>query len=789
MNHRLADAARFSVLVATLLLVVAAARVRGDEPSPQKVFSSALAVWHMADRSDAAGNDSRLELRGAAKLGVDLSVEERAASLARGGDGKAADLQEGGWLDAGQGADGELQFRGDAITLLLRLKCPSGVWETQGLFTKGGGHDKLVVNFFSHDFGAGPEIGFELGVEGKPFLGGQVRASLDRIGPKEWHDVAARYDGRELSLFVDGVLLDQKPAAGNLRAGNTEPVALGAGTSQGMAHPVFAGLIDHAAIWMRPLSREEIVAVSGGASAAAEREAVFAAWKPSPASGQIDELINRSRELVARLQADPQRPIWHFLAPEEGDCMPFDPNGAIFWKGRYHLFYIFQRRQAEEPQVVHCWGHASSVDLVHWTHHPTALDVKTGDVDRGIFSGNAFLDEQGAPTIMYHGVGVGNCIARSTDDMLLTWTKSPQNPITPIPQPGKPGHGVYESWDPHGWYENGAYYAIYGGARGALMKGKTLHSLAYQHPILEHDPWSEPGEDLSCPDFFRFGDKQMLLCISHRRGARYYLGRWENDRFVPESHARMNWPGGACFAPETMLDGQGRRLLWAWAFDPRGDSVRRRAGWSGVMSMPRVLSPAEGGAVAIEPAPELEQLRLNAVELSPISLEADTETALDGVAGDSLELEIEFDWTPSAGAAGEKAFGLKVRQSPDGAEQTEIAYLPDEGQLRIDFSRASLDKSVRYKSWFFHTPNDPAETHLRVTSQKAPLQLADGQRLKLRVFLDKSMLEVFANSRQCLTQRIFPTRADSRGVSVFTRGGTAKIVSFKAWEMAAANPH
>ena len=50
--------------------------------------------------------------------------------------------------------------------------------------------------------------------------------------------------------------------------------------------------------------------------------------------------------------------------------MPFDPNGAIFWKGRYHLFYIFQDVRG------HNWGHVSSTDLFHWRHHPTGLIVR-----------------------------------------------------------------------------------------------------------------------------------------------------------------------------------------------------------------------------------------------------------------------------------------------------------------------------------------------------------------------------------------------------------------------------
>ena len=53
-------------------------------------------------------------------------------------------------------------------------------------------------------------------------------------------------------------------------------------------------------------------------------------------------------ELVAELtKKDPHAPLHHFIAPE-GNCMPFDPNGAVFWKGKYHLFYIFQ-----DPKLTH----------------------------------------------------------------------------------------------------------------------------------------------------------------------------------------------------------------------------------------------------------------------------------------------------------------------------------------------------------------------------------------------------------------------------------------------------
>ena len=59
---------------------------------------------------------------------------------------------------------------------------------------------------------------------------------------------------------------------------------------------------------------------------------------------------------------------------------------------------------------------------------------------------------------------------------------------------------------------------------------------------------------------------------------------------------------------------------------------------------------------------------------------------------------------------------------------------------------------------------DPARAeafHTAGTVQAAPFRLAEGEALELRVFIDRSVIEVFANRRQCLTQRVYPTRADS----------------------------
>jgi sucrose-6-phosphate hydrolase SacC (GH32 family) len=605
-----------------------------------------------------------------------------------------------------------------------------------------------------------------------------------RVGERNWLDLVARYDGRKLMLFVDGVPLDEREATGTLRTGNREPIAIGAATSGGFVDRPIRGRIDHAGLWNRALSDAEIVAISGGSEFASRRRAEFAAYVQSPPVASAQLLVNQSRELKARFQSDPHRPRFHFLIPEEGDAMPADPNGAVYHEGRYHLFYIFQRHQSTEPRVVHCWGHASSIDLLHWEHHPTALDVAPNDPDRGIFSGNLFFDAAGTPTILYHGVSIGNAIATSTDSRLLTWTKSPRNPIVPIPRQGDPDFGKYESWDPHGWYDadSKTYFAIFGGMKPTLFRGPEITQLKYVGPFLPNDTWSGPDEDVSCPDFFPFGDEHMLLCISHYKGARYFLGPWRDGVYSPRTHGRMNWPGGAFFAPETLIDGQGRRILWAWVLDPRDASVRVAQGWSGVMSAPRVLSPDGAGGVRIEPVEELKRLRIGeGVSLGETPIPQNASVSATGVGGDCLDIEAVL--IPSA--AGD--VGIQVRCSPDLKERTTIAYNAARKTLRIDFQHSSLDDSIEYRSYVITPPHDPALARTLYTVQEAPLELAPNEPLRLRILLDRSILEVFANGRQCVTQRIFPTRPDSLGVNLFAAEQTATLVSLRAWSMAASN--
>ena len=478
-------------------------------------------------------------------------------------------------------------------------------------------------------------------------------------------------------------------------------------------------------------------------------------------------------------------PIYHVTAlDDEGCAMPYDANGCIFWNGRYHLMYIYQ-----DPALgdAHCWGHASSADLINWTFHPAALKPLPGDADAGIFSGNAFVNKNGVPMLCWFGLNAGVCVATAEDDDLIRWKKHPANPLIPCPKEGEPGFGKYTVWDPYLWLEGNTYFCLLGGNR--LPNGKdTLYfakspdlvNWTYVGPFYEHPDlsWTRDDEDCSCPDFFALGTKHVLLCISHPIGARAYVGRFVRDHFYPEQHVRMNWPGSMYFAPESLAGPRGRRIFWAWVTDPRIRPTQNKTG-SGFQSLPRVMSLAPDDTLLIQPAEELSALRREHSACANITARAGEDIALDKIRGDAMEIDAEID--PSGGAV-----GIKVRCSPDGSEETAVWFDPTAKTLSIDMSRSSTRDDVTYGSPPFASYNFNAKSDNPAPFPKfdAPFEIRQGEKLQLRIFLDKPMLEVFANGRQCVTQVIFPASPDSLGVKFCAKDKPARLARLDCWQMA-----
>jgi sucrose-6-phosphate hydrolase SacC (GH32 family) len=197
------------------------------------------------------------------------------------------------------------------------------------------------------------------------------------------------------------------------------------------------------------------------------------------------------------------------------------------------------------------------------------------------------------------------------------------------------------------------------------------------------------------------------------------------------------------------------------------------------MTLPRVLSLDEKGILLIEPVEELKQIRMNDRTHQNIIVADGSPVQMDKIQGNAIELNLKID----PGSA--KSFGLKVLKSPDSEEETVITYKPAAEELTIDLEKSSLDESIKHYEFCMYF-RDEGENPV-VTKQVAPFKLNKGEKMELRIFIDKSIMEVFINSRQCVTQRIYPTRKDSQGIEFFSVGGDITIESLQAWDMASTN--
>jgi beta-fructofuranosidase len=225
-----------------------------------------------------------------------------------------------------------------------------------------------------------------------------------------------------------------------------------------------------------------------------------------------------------------------------------------------------------------------------------------------------------------------------------------------------------------------------------------------------------------------------------------------------------------------MLDGSGRRILFVNLNEGRSQRACEAAGWKGVMSLPVVISlAADGRSIRYEPAPELQALRQDLVEIDEIGIAPDTEQSLPEVCGDCIELDLTIE------PQGASACGVKVRCAPDGSEETVIVLEVEQQTVQIDYRKASLRKDLAYP---LDLPN--GETQRRPRVQKAPFEFKQGQCVNLCILLDHSVLELFVDDRRYMAQRIYPSLSDSLEVRLFSQRGPATVRRLRAWTIGRA---
>ncbi len=456
-------------------------------------------------------------------------------------------------------------------------------------------------------------------------------------------------------------------------------------------------------------------------------------------------------------QQDHHRPSYHFLPAAN---WMNDPNGVIQWQGRYHLFYQYNPDGAYHANMH--WGHAVSDDLARWRELPIAIAPSPDSPDQGgIFSG-CVVDKDGSPVAVYTGVNDDysvqtQCLALGNDD-LTEWQKHPRNPVVgDVPTHLGQSHDFR---DPFVWREGDQWYMTLSahivGVGGAVLlyRSADLVEWEYLGPLYVGER-ARSGRNFECANFFRLGDKWLLIIsvqwVHAPTNTIYLVGRLEEGRFIPEFEGVYD--AGYSYASLMHVDESGRPLIYSWIREGRGVDQQRAAGWSGVQAIPRVLSLDSQNRLVSRPVPEIEKLRRARHRFGPSDIAAGDLP----VRGLALDIEAQFD----VSAAG--TCGIELAVAPDGEEKAAIVYERDTGTLRIQR----------------HYREDAPEVDS--APQGLPHRPDAGDMLQLRILLDGSVLEVIADGRSRVTSRIYPSSAENRGLRILA---PTALRGLDIWEMA-----
>lgn len=464
------------------------------------------------------------------------------------------------------------------------------------------------------------------------------------------------------------------------------------------------------------------------------------------ASRQIARAMRSVQRGIPRAEADPSRPIYHFRPLAR---WMNDPNGTIFHNGYYHIFYQ-HNPYGDKGGHMH-WGHARSKNLVHWEHLPIALWPSKEMGEEHCFSGCAVMNGKDQPMIFYTSIGSEKRPKNSPeqwaalgDDDLMVWKKHPANPILT-----NEVHGniKVDQWrDPFIFREQERTFMVIGGKLDQMEGGHAIVNL-YEAKNEELTCWVYRGvlfrhpnkklDSLECPNFFKLNDKWVLL-ISSSDSVEYFIGTIDLEAFTfrPESQGVVDH-GTNFYATNVLFDDRGRCVLFGWVH-----GFKKGRGWNGCLSLPRILSVSSNGRLVQESVSELQKLRGAHYSASGILL-TNTSYVLGDVMGNTLEILVEFE------PADAKTFGLRM------------CCRGDSNDVIIACNGNLLD----------------------VAGTSVPFSFPDReQTIKLHIFVDISVLEVYVDDCECITRVIDPG-ADDLSVELFASEGSIRVRTLDVWKM------
>ncbi|MFS0638655.1 sucrose-6-phosphate hydrolase [Mesobacillus foraminis] len=468
-------------------------------------------------------------------------------------------------------------------------------------------------------------------------------------------------------------------------------------------------------------------------------------------------------ELSKRVNASPWRQLFH-IQPVTG--LLNDPNGFSFYNGEYHLFY--QWFPLGPVHGLKYWYHTTSRNLVHWENAGIALAPDDYFDSHGAYSGSA-IEHENQLYLMYTG---------NTRDK--NWRRHPYQCVAVMDETGEieklgpvipevPEGYTDHFRDPKVWKENGFFYAVIGAQREnetgcvLLFKSSNLKNWDFEGEI--QTSLKNFGYMWECPDYFTMEDHGILVFSPQglTPDGDHYNNIYQSGYLIGETlnlknHEFRHGPfteldrGFDFYAPQSMEDSSGRRILVGWMGLPEMEYPTDRDGWAHCLTIPRELTIKEGKLFQ-NPVEELKILRGERIEME--ALLCNEWKGFDGFQGTAYEMEVEFsNWTASEA-------GIELRTSEK--EKTLIKY--DSVNKKIVFDR-SLSGQL------------PGEEFGTTRS----CQIDDKGNLSFRIFVDTSSVEIFVNEGEAVfTGRIFPGK-DSKGIRFFAKDGHVQLKAVK-WDI------
>jgi fructan beta-fructosidase len=434
---------------------------------------------------------------------------------------------------------------------------------------------------------------------------------------------------------------------------------------------------------------------------------------------------------ASSLYQEKGRPQFHFTS-RRGWLN--DPNGLVSFEGEYHLFYQHNPYGWDWGNMH--WGHAVSPDLVQWKELPIALyPHRYGDM---AFSGSAVVDTANTsgfgvgrnPALVaaFTSTGRGECIVFS-NDRGRTWTEFSGNPV--VKHPGRDPRLL--------WHEPSkrwvmAVYDEEGGKRDVVF---------HSSPDLKN--WkseSRIGGFFECPDLFELpieGTPGKTLWVLSAADGAYLLGQFDGKTFIPDSPEKHQVWHGDFYAAQTFSnEPKGRRVQIGWA---RGIAFPGEP-FNQQMGIPCELTlrtTEQGIRLFANPVEEVASLRKGS-EVRSI------ETASPG-AGLSTNIPVG------------ELFDLRL-----------AATVGRSGELKIEMPGATLAYDIAGKL-------------LTCNGVSAPMNPM-GDRIKLRVLVDRGSIEVIGNDGIVAISRGLTDRKGSDGsITVVYKGEGKASVMVEANEL------